>query len=64
MDLNSWERNARRKGEEIGKVVGAILAYERMLQRPQTPEEQLLALPLEDLKRLAEDLEKQALARR
>ena len=64
LDLNSWERNALRKGEQIGKLTGTILAYERVLQRLQTPEEQLLAMPLEDLNRLADSLEKQALARR
>jgi len=35
-----------------------------MLRRAETPEEQLRALSIEDLTRLADDLEKQALVQR
>ena len=67
LDYNSGISSARREGEMsgkmIGKRIGTIHTCERMLQRTETPEEQLLALSLEDLKRLAEELEKQALNR-
>ena len=46
-------------GEEKGEQVGAILAYERMLRLPETAKEQLLALSLEDLTRLAQNLQQQ-----
>jgi hypothetical protein len=59
-DHNSAINFASRQGEKIG----AIRICERMLQRPQTPQEQLLALSPEDLNRLADDLEKQVLSRR
>ena len=59
-----WPRDRPRKiGQEIGQKIGAIHAYERLLHRPITPKEQLLALPTEDLTRLAQDLEMQALKR-
>jgi hypothetical protein len=57
LDYNSGMNYARTQGERIG----AIHMCERMLQRPETPKEQLIALSLEDLTRLTEDLEKQAL---
>jgi predicted transposase/invertase (TIGR01784 family) len=55
-------RQAEQRGEQRGKQIGLIQAFERILQRPATPEEQLLAMPLEDLTRLAAELEKQALS--
>ena len=64
LDHDSAINYAIRQGRTIGEKIGAINAYERMLQRPQTPKEQLLAQSLEDLALLAEDLEKQALNRR
>jgi len=64
LDHNSFTNAARREGQIIGKQIGSIHAYEQMLQRPQTPEDQLLALSLDDLKRLAEDLKKQVLNQR
>ena len=59
LDYNSGMNSARRQGQMIGKSIGAIHAYEQMLQQPETPEEQLLVLPLEDLERRAEDLKRQ-----
>ena len=56
-DHISFTGHARREG----KMIGAVQAYEQMLQHPETPEEQLLALSLEDLTRRAEFLKKQAL---
>ncbi len=41
-----------------------IRAYEDFLQRPETPEEKLLTLSLEDLTRLAEDLKNQMMNQR
>jgi hypothetical protein len=64
LDYNSAMGYAREQGEMFGKLVGSIHAYERILQRPQTPQEQLLALAPDDLQHLAEDLEKQALNHR
>ncbi len=49
--------------KERGEHIGLIRAYERILQRPATPEEQLSAMSPEDLTRLAAELEKQALSR-
>ena len=48
-------------GKEIGEKIGIIRTCEMLLQRPQTPREQLLTLPLEELTRLAEELGNQAL---
>ena len=63
LDHNTAMVYAHEQGEKIGKMVGAVHAYELMLQRSETPEEQLHAMSLEDLHRLAEDLKKQALTR-
>ena len=66
-DRNSWEWHAQRRekiGQEIRKQIGMIRVCEDILQRQETPEEQLLALSLEDLTRLAEDLKKQTLSKR
>lgn len=70
-DRNSWEWHAQRRekiGQEIrkqiGKQIGMIRVCEDILQSQETPEEQLLALSLEDLTRLAEDLKKQTLSQR
>lgn len=63
LDLNSWERNALRRGEEIGEQIGTIRLCEDILHLPPTSKEQLLSLSLEDLTRLAEDLRKQTLSR-
>ena len=62
--LMGYVSEQRELGEMIGEMIGTIRTCERWLQRPQTPKEQLLALSLEDLTRLAEDLEKQAMNRR
>jgi predicted transposase/invertase (TIGR01784 family) len=64
MDHTSFLNSARRQGEVTGKKIGAIHAYELMLRRQETPEEQLLTLSPEDLTRLADDLEKEALKQR
>ena len=42
---------------EEGELIGQIHLCERLLRRAQTPAVQLLALPLADLERLAQQLE-------
>ena len=64
MDHNSFMNAARREGQAIGQEIGVIHLCEQMLHRPESPEQQLLALSLENLKRLAEDLKKQVLNQR
>ena len=63
LDHNSAMGFAQRQGETIGKMIGAIHICERILQRPESPEEQLRVRSLEELKQLAEELERQALNR-
>jgi uncharacterized protein with von Willebrand factor type A (vWA) domain len=55
-------REGLEKGEKIG-IVWAIHRCERSLKRPETPMEELTALSLEDLTRLAEELHAQALGK-
>src|SRR5438132_14436012 len=52
LDYNTGMKVARLEGELIGR----IHAYERLLQRPETPAEQLVALSLEDMARRADEL--------
>jgi hypothetical protein len=47
----------REEGLTKGEKIGIIHLCERMLNRPQTPSGQLAALPLEDLTRLADELQ-------
>jgi predicted transposase/invertase (TIGR01784 family) len=47
-----------REGQKIG-LVSTIHLCERLLHRPETPTEQLTALPLDDLTRLADELQSQ-----
>ena len=63
LDYTSGLNSARRQGRMLGEIIGTIHTCEEMPQRPVTPEEQLLALSLEDLKRRAEDLKRQAMDR-
>ena len=53
LDYNTGLKAARMEGEKIG----AIHLCERILQRPETPIEQLASLSLEDLSRLADQLQ-------
>jgi hypothetical protein len=54
----------REEGEQIGRMqgrlegvlIGRIQLCERLLQRPETPTEQLAALPLAELTRCADEL--------
>src|SRR5262249_1386408 len=45
------------RGRQEGQVIGQIHFCEGLLRRAPTPAAQLLALPLDDLKRLAQELE-------
>jgi predicted transposase/invertase (TIGR01784 family) len=49
----------RTEGLVRGEKIGAIRTYERLLQRLETPPEQLMFLSMEELARLAEDLDNQ-----
>jgi predicted transposase/invertase (TIGR01784 family) len=65
MDQNTLLKVARmeglEEGLERGRLIGAIQFCERMLRRPETPKDRLSALSLDDLARLAEDFQKEAL---
>jgi len=61
LDINTGLKVARLEGREEGEKIGMIHLCERLLQRPQTPTEQLAELSLEDLTRLADDLQAQVL---
>jgi predicted transposase/invertase (TIGR01784 family) len=67
LDYNTGMKAARlegrAEGEKLGKI-GTIHLCERLLQRPVTPTEQLVALALDDLTRLADDLQAQLLPQR
>ena len=75
LDYNSGIKAARLEGQEDGRTeglakgrvegkIGEIHLCERLLQRSETPSEQLQRLSLEELTRLAEDLQVQLLGQR
>jgi predicted transposase/invertase (TIGR01784 family) len=80
LDHNTGLKVARMEGREEGRVegreegreegltkgvkIGMIHFSERLLNRPQTSTEQLAGLSLEDLTRLADDLQEQLLKQR
>jgi flagellar biosynthesis/type III secretory pathway protein FliH len=47
----------REEGIEKGEYIGRIHLAERLLQRPQTPSDDLVQLTLDDLRRRADELE-------
>jgi hypothetical protein len=49
------------EGIEKGTVIGEIRGFQRLLQQPQTPKEELAALSLKDLANLLAQLNKQLL---
>jgi len=51
------------EGKQIGTLIGTIQTFQRVLGKAQTPTDHLEALPMEELDRLAVELEKQALNR-
>jgi flagellar biosynthesis/type III secretory pathway protein FliH len=69
LDWNTGIKVARLEGREEGlqegqakgEKIGIIHLCERLLQRPETPTEQLAALSIDELARLAEDLQRQVL---
>jgi flagellar biosynthesis/type III secretory pathway protein FliH len=66
-DYNTGLKAARLEGREEGRneglvkgeKIGVIHVLERLLRRPETPTDQLIAMSLEDLTRLADALQKQ-----
>ena len=60
LDINSAVRDTLFQGEKMG----AIHLCERLLQRPETPTEQLAGLSPDDLTRLADELEAQVVRQR
>jgi hypothetical protein len=68
LDYNTGLRVARMEGREQGRVEGRAEAAidrihlcERLLKRPLTPTEELLRRSLDDLMKLADDLQAQVL---
>jgi hypothetical protein len=57
LDYNTGIKVARLEGLEKGVLIGRIHLCERLLQRPETPTEQLAALSLEDLTHQADELQ-------
>jgi hypothetical protein len=67
LDYNTAVKVARMEGSEEGVAKGQIHLIhfcERLLHRPETPTEQLTALSLEDLTRLADELQAQVIKQR
>jgi predicted transposase/invertase (TIGR01784 family) len=62
-DQNMYLKDATDKGLkqglEQGEILGQIHAYQRLLKLPMSPREELLALPLDELRAQAQDLEQQ-----
>ena len=50
---------ARMDGRAEGEIIGRIHVYEELLKRQDTPTEQLLSLSLDELKRMADELQKE-----
>jgi predicted transposase/invertase (TIGR01784 family) len=61
--LAAHEKNARelalKEGREEGELVGSIRSLQRMLKQPQSSREELFSLARDDLRRMAEALERQ-----
>jgi predicted transposase/invertase (TIGR01784 family) len=62
--LKEGLQKGRDEGRKVGEQIGAIHAFERVLRRAETPEEQLRTQSLDALTQLAADLEKQAIGQR
>jgi predicted transposase/invertase (TIGR01784 family) len=59
LDDNTRMKVARLEGRDKGEKIGVIQLCEEMLQRPQTPKEELDTMSLDTLTRLAEELKAQ-----
>ena len=57
-------KQGREEGRIQGEKIGSIHTMERLLNRPQTPVDQLIPLALEDLSRLADELQAQVMKQR
>jgi hypothetical protein len=61
LDYNTGLKAARMDGRAEGRIegekIGAIHLCERLLNRPETPTGQLAGMSLEELSRLAEELQ-------
>jgi predicted transposase/invertase (TIGR01784 family) len=64
LDYISGLKAARIEGQAEGEKIGEIHLCERLLQRPETPSEQLQKLSLEDLTQIAEKLQAQVIGKR
>ncbi len=76
LDYNTGMKAARMEGETEGEIkglvkgraegerIGEIHLCERLLQRSETPSEQLQLLSLEELTRLAEEIQAEVLSGR
>jgi hypothetical protein len=68
LDYNTAMKVARMEGFEEGyakgQKIGPIHYCQRLLKRRETPTEQLLTLSIEDLTRMADDLQQQVLSQR
>ena len=63
-DLSCIKKDAREQGVEEGRIaeiVGKIHLCQRLLKQPPTSTEQLDQMSLDDLQRIARDLERQLL---
>jgi hypothetical protein len=58
LDRNTDLKEARQEGEKIG-LIRSIHAFEQLLKRPLTFREQLAKLSLQELTRLADELQEQ-----
>jgi hypothetical protein len=59
LDYNTGMKVAHLEGQKKGEKIGVIQLCERLLKRPETPTEKLAALSIEDLTRLADELQGQ-----
>ncbi len=64
LDFKAEMDAVRANGREDGEQIGRIQLCEQLLQRPVTPRERLASLSLEDLTRVADDLQAQVLRQR
>jgi hypothetical protein len=59
LDYNTDIREATENGIDRGELIGTIRLCEKLLKQAPTPTQRLRALPLDELNRLAEQLQKQ-----
>jgi predicted transposase/invertase (TIGR01784 family) len=64
LDFNTGMKVARMEGRMEGEKVGIIHSFERLLNMPETPSDKLMALSMEELSRLADDLYARVLTQR